>query len=169
MNLLKIPFLLVWRLWFYVLILITVLLMSPFLFVLTIKESYYPTFWKLIRGWAHVLVYGMGFRIDKQLDEILARDIMIPRAEIIAVEESITFDELIKSANENELNALLMHQSAPVKVYAYRALLVQSMNVNSDFEQALLNDTSCVNLISKKQIIPTTVKEIVENDIRIYK
>ena len=74
MNLLKIPFLLVWRLWFYVLILITVLLMSPFLFVLTIKESYYPTFWKLIRGWAHVLVYGMGFRIDKQLDEILARD-----------------------------------------------------------------------------------------------
>ena len=57
MNLLKIPFLLIWRLWFYVLILITVLLMSPFLFVLTIKESYYPIFWKLIRGWAHVLVY----------------------------------------------------------------------------------------------------------------
>ena len=74
MKLIKIPFLLVWRLWFYVLILITVLLMSPFLFVLTIKESYYPTFWKLIRGWAHVLVYGMGFKIDKQLDEILDRD-----------------------------------------------------------------------------------------------
>ena len=74
MNFLKIPFLLVWRLWFYVLILITILLMSPFLFVLTIKESYYPIFWKLIRGWAHVLVYGMGFRIDKQLDEVLDRD-----------------------------------------------------------------------------------------------
>ena len=73
MNLLKIPFLLIWRLWFYVLILITVLLMSPFLFVLTIKESYYPVFWKLIRGWAHVLVYGMGFRIDKQIDQFLDR------------------------------------------------------------------------------------------------
>ena len=48
--------------------------MAPFLFVLTIKESYYPAFWKLIRGWAHVLVYGMGFRIDKQIDEVLDRE-----------------------------------------------------------------------------------------------
>ncbi|MDA9591712.1 hypothetical protein N9R78_01455, partial [Pelagibacteraceae bacterium] len=31
-----------------------------------------------------------------KIDEILARDIMIPRAEIIAVEESISFDEAIK-------------------------------------------------------------------------
>ena len=31
-----------------------------------------------------------------KIDEILARDIMIPRAEIIAVEESITFDKAIK-------------------------------------------------------------------------
>ena len=74
MNLLKIPFLLIWRLWFYILIICTILLMAPFLFVLTIKESYYPTFWKLIRGWAHVLVYGMGFRIDKQIDEALDRE-----------------------------------------------------------------------------------------------
>jgi len=95
-------------------------------------------------------------------------DVFEPNTEQ-TIENNTSFDELIKSANENELNALLMHQSAPVKVYAYRALLVQSMNVNSDFEQALLNDTSCVNLISKKQIIPTTLKEIVENDIRIYK
>ena len=74
MNLLKIPFLLIWRLWFYILIICTILLMAPFLFVLTIKESYYPAFWKLIRGWAHVLVYGMGFRIDKQIDEVLDRE-----------------------------------------------------------------------------------------------
>ena len=74
MNLLKIPFLLIWRLWFYILIICTILLMAPFLFVLTIKESYYPAFWKLIRGWAHVLVYGMGFRIDKQIDEALDRE-----------------------------------------------------------------------------------------------
>ena len=31
-----------------------------------------------------------------KIDEILARDIMIPRAEIIALEESISFDEAIK-------------------------------------------------------------------------
>ena len=31
-----------------------------------------------------------------KIDEILARDIMIPRAEIIAVDERISFDEVIK-------------------------------------------------------------------------
>lgn len=71
MNYIKIPFLLIWRLWFYLLMIITILCMSPFLIVLTAKESYYPTFWKLIRGWGYVIVYGMGFRIDKQIDEVL--------------------------------------------------------------------------------------------------
>lgn len=47
--------------------------MSPFLMILTARESYYHTFWKLIRAWAYVLVYGMGFRIDKQLDEVIDR------------------------------------------------------------------------------------------------
>ena len=73
MKLIKIPFLLIWRLWFYILITSTILLMSPFLLILTSKERYYSIFWKMIRGWAHVLVYGMGFRINKQIDQVLDR------------------------------------------------------------------------------------------------
>jgi len=118
----------------------------------------------------------MAYRLENKLDSVVfhiiqtstVSDVFEPTTEQ-TFENNTSFDELIKSANENELNALLMHQSAPVKIYAFRALLAQSMNVNSDFELALLNDTSCVNLISRDQIIPTTVKEIVENDIRIYK
>lgn len=118
----------------------------------------------------------MAYRLENKLDSVVfhiiqtstVSDVFEPNSEQ-TLENNTSFDELIKSANENELNALLMHQSAPVKIYAYRALLAQSMNVNSDFELALLNDTSCVNLISRDKIIPTTVKEIVENDIRIYK
>ena len=45
--------------------------MSPFLLILTAKESYYSTFWKMIRLWSKVLVYGMGFRIDAKLEEEL--------------------------------------------------------------------------------------------------
>lgn len=71
MKLIKIPLLLIWRCWFYILICTTILLMSPFLMILTARESYYPAFWKLIRAWAYVLVYGMGFRIDKKLDEVI--------------------------------------------------------------------------------------------------
>ena len=53
---------------------ITVLLMAPFLLVLTAKESYYPVFWKLIRAWSYVLVYGMGFKIKKQIVQELDKN-----------------------------------------------------------------------------------------------
>ena len=60
--------------WFYILMIGTVLLMAPFLLVLTAKESYYPAFWKLVRAWSYVLVYGMGFNIKKQIDQELDRN-----------------------------------------------------------------------------------------------
>lgn len=74
MKYLKIPFLLIWRAWFYILMVITILLMLPFLFVLTAKESYYPTFWKMVRIWSKVLIYGMGFRLKIQNDQVIERD-----------------------------------------------------------------------------------------------
>ncbi len=74
MKIIKIPFLLIWRMWFYILMIGTVLLMAPFLLVLTAKESYYPAFWKLVRAWSYVLVYGMGFNIKKQIDQELDRN-----------------------------------------------------------------------------------------------
>lgn len=74
MRFLKIPFLLVWRVWFYVLMIATILLMVPFLLILTAKESYYPIFWKLVRIWAKILIYGMGFRLKVTYDEQLDRN-----------------------------------------------------------------------------------------------
>ena len=74
MKIIKIPFLLIWRMWFYILMIGTVLLMAPFLLVLTAKESYYPAFWKIVRAWSYVLVYGMGFNIKKQIDQELDRN-----------------------------------------------------------------------------------------------
>lgn len=74
MRYLKIPFLLLWRAWFYVLMFITVIAMVPFLLVLTAKESFYPTFWKFIRYWAYVVVYGMGFRLNTNISTPLDRN-----------------------------------------------------------------------------------------------
>jgi 1-acyl-sn-glycerol-3-phosphate acyltransferase len=74
MKFLKIPFLFIWRIWFYVLIIGSILLISPLLLILTAKEEYYPTFWKLIRVWAKVLVYGMGFHLKIQNDQVLDRN-----------------------------------------------------------------------------------------------
>lgn len=73
MNWIKIPFLLIWRVWFYILMIITIIIMIPFLLILTAKESYYAVFWKLVRAWSYILVYGMGFRVKKQIDQKLDR------------------------------------------------------------------------------------------------
>ncbi|CAA0207903.1 Acyltransferase (modular protein) [Tenacibaculum maritimum] len=71
MKKIKIPFVLIWRLWFYVLVLGTVILMSPLLLILTAKEKYYPVFWKVIRVWSFFLIYAMGFRLKIEEEEKL--------------------------------------------------------------------------------------------------
>ena len=42
--------------------------------ILTAKESYYPTFWKMVRLWAFVLIYGMGFRMKIERDKKIKKD-----------------------------------------------------------------------------------------------
>ena len=69
MRIIKIPLLLIWRSWFYILIFITIVVMSPLLFILSLKEQYYPKLWKLVRMWSKVLIYGMGFRLDIELEQ----------------------------------------------------------------------------------------------------
>tara|TARA_R110002073_G_scaffold103234_2_gene233728 strand:+ start:26317 stop:27003 length:687 start_codon:yes stop_codon:yes gene_type:complete len=48
--------------------------MIPFLLILTANESYYAVFWKLVRTWSYILVYGMGFRVKRQIDQKLDRN-----------------------------------------------------------------------------------------------
>lgn len=69
MRIIKVPLLLIWRSWFYILIFITIVVMSPLLFILSLKEQYYPRLWKLVRLWSKVLIYGMGFRLDIELEQ----------------------------------------------------------------------------------------------------
>ncbi len=69
MRIIKIPLLLIWRSWFYIMIFITIVIMSPLLFILSLKEQYYPRLWKLVRLWSKVLIYGMGFRLDIEFEQ----------------------------------------------------------------------------------------------------
>jgi 1-acyl-sn-glycerol-3-phosphate acyltransferase len=72
MKLLKIPFWIIWRIWFYILVLLPILILLPFLFISLLKETWYPYFYKLARIWAKVILYGMGFYyIVKTEEEII--------------------------------------------------------------------------------------------------
>ncbi|HLW39778.1 MAG TPA: lysophospholipid acyltransferase family protein [Brumimicrobium sp.] len=50
-----------WKIWFYTLILIVIVVLSPFLIISLSTEKFYRFFFILARIWAHLVFYGMGF------------------------------------------------------------------------------------------------------------
>ena len=63
MKFLKIPLLLFWRVWFYVLMVVSILVFFPFLLIFSFKEKHYHLFWNFARILSKILIYGMGFRL----------------------------------------------------------------------------------------------------------
>ncbi|MBS9774149.1 MAG: 1-acyl-sn-glycerol-3-phosphate acyltransferase [Tenacibaculum sp.] len=71
MEYLKIPFRLIWRSWFYILVLATTVILSPIFLILSYKEKHYPILWKALRFWSFIIVYGMGFRLKIKREQKL--------------------------------------------------------------------------------------------------
>ena len=67
-------FRILWRLWFYVFFGASVLLMIPFLLILTSREAYYPFLYKIIRLFSKSLIFFMGFKLSIEVEEALDRD-----------------------------------------------------------------------------------------------
>lgn len=62
MKVFKYIFWVLYRIWFYILVAVPILIMFPILFVSILKESWYPYFFKIARIWAKIILIGMGFR-----------------------------------------------------------------------------------------------------------
>ena len=75
----KIIFWTLWRIWFYILMAIPILIMFPFLVASILTESGYPYFFKMARIWAKFILFGMGFRykIVKEQDMEYCKSYMI--------------------------------------------------------------------------------------------
>jgi len=63
MPFLKNLFWILWKLWFYVLMLVVIVILSPFLMLTLTTEKTYKYFFILARIWAKCIFYGMGFRM----------------------------------------------------------------------------------------------------------
>lgn len=63
MKVFKYIFCTLYRVWFYILVAIPILIMLPLLFVSLLKESWYPFFFKLTRIWAKFILFFMGFKV----------------------------------------------------------------------------------------------------------
>ena len=71
MKLFKIIFWTLWRIWFYLLMGIPIILMFPFLIVSILKEKWYPYFFVMARIWAKVILFGSGFYYKVQKTALL--------------------------------------------------------------------------------------------------
>ncbi|MDG1330966.1 MAG: hypothetical protein P8P74_01445 [Crocinitomicaceae bacterium] len=76
--------------------------------------------------------------------------------------EYILFEKLKSTASEYELNNLMKHYSPVVRVYAYRALIANEMEVNASYENFLYEDTTSVDWFSGCIYKTSTVQQIVE-------
>jgi len=64
----KIFFWILWRVWFYILMAIPILIMFPFLVLSILSEKGYPYFFVMARIWAKFILFGMGFyyKVDSE-------------------------------------------------------------------------------------------------------
>ena len=62
MKLFKYPFWLLYRIWFYLLVLLPIILLFPLILITILSEKSYTLFFKIARLWARVILIGMGFR-----------------------------------------------------------------------------------------------------------
>lgn len=60
MKFIKIFFALLYRVWFYILVLVPIIVMFPFLIILTVSENTYKYFFRLARVWAKFILFGMA-------------------------------------------------------------------------------------------------------------
>jgi 1-acyl-sn-glycerol-3-phosphate acyltransferase len=70
MKVFKCIFWVLYRIWFYCLVTVPILILFPFLLISILKESWYPFFFKMARIWAKCILIGMGFRYAIERDEV---------------------------------------------------------------------------------------------------
>jgi len=70
MAIIKYPFWIVYRVWFYVLVALPIIVLFPILLISILREKWYPFFFKLARFWARFILIGMGFNYKIIKDQV---------------------------------------------------------------------------------------------------
>ncbi|MFK7781188.1 lysophospholipid acyltransferase family protein [Psychroserpens sp.] len=70
MKLFKYIFWVLYRIWFYVLVALPIIILFPLLIISILKESWYPFFFKIAQLWARFILVGMGFNVKIERAQI---------------------------------------------------------------------------------------------------
>ena len=61
MKILRYLFITLWRIWFYILILLVIVIALPVLLIVISHERFYKSFYKVARWWGRTILFFMGF------------------------------------------------------------------------------------------------------------
>ena len=70
MKFLKYPLTLLYRIWFYILVLVPIIVLFPFIFATILSEKTYPLFFRIARIWAKFILIGMVFHYKIEGDDV---------------------------------------------------------------------------------------------------
>jgi 1-acyl-sn-glycerol-3-phosphate acyltransferase len=70
MKFLKYPLTLLYRIWFYILVLVPIIVLFPFIFATILSEKTYSIFFKIARMWSKIILIGMGFNYKIEGSEV---------------------------------------------------------------------------------------------------
>jgi len=74
MKIIRNILILLWRVWFYILIFISIVILFPFLINSILRESWYPFFFRVGRAWGKFILFGMGFIPKVTYEEPILKD-----------------------------------------------------------------------------------------------
>ena len=123
----------IWRIWFYLLVLIPIIVYSPLLLLFTASEKLYPQFFWLARNlWAKPILYGMGFFPKFKIEEELVKG---KSYMLIANHTSMTDIMLMLVASKNPFVFVGKKELSKIPVFGFfykrTCILVDRGNVRS--------------------------------------
>lgn len=135
MKLLKIIFWVVWRIWFYILMGVPIIIMSPLLILSILSEKTYPQFFILARFWAKIILFGMGFyyRIDREEEMQKGKSYML-----VANHASMTDIMLMLAISKNPFVFVGKKELVKIPIFGFfykrTCILVDRSSSKSRFE-----------------------------------
>ena len=66
-------FWILYRIWFYILVIVPIIILFPILIISVSREEWYPFFFRIARFWAKVILTGMGFHWKIEKEQVLEK------------------------------------------------------------------------------------------------
>jgi 1-acyl-sn-glycerol-3-phosphate acyltransferase len=135
MNIIKPVLWTLWRIWFYILMGVPIIILSPVLIITILSEKTYPQFFVIARLWAKIILYGMGFyyKIDREQQMEKGKSYML-----VANHTSMTDIMLMLVISKNPFVFVGKKELAKIPVFGFfykrTSILVDRGSSKSRFE-----------------------------------